>query len=529
MKVLQKRLAQIGTEPHENGLCDGIVFEDNYNRHYWIFNHYSFYEWLKHYMVHYAGLSWEQATERLAQTRWNEPPETEDELGYTMHELTYDLAMEIVEGDKLWQNRTSSDSSYSIKEEYSWYEEIKEKYQLNEEYESFDFLERLLKRDNYEKFSTLEIEKSHLLAEALKVGTEERIEIGKCFDFLLKTHQKCKVFDEQMKEKNRVLPPYDTLKEMFDTLPSFSPVADIYILAKVLFYDNIMNTDYLKGHYIGYDMYLGSMYLKKQETTISVTEMLSISDYLKESPVIGENGTLVELLLKLIEKNALEKQWTAEQEAYLLQNILVIHQKINYCDTLKHLNQIFKYVHKGSLPTVFNSINKYKSQYRQGGMQMLEIILHTTFSKDIYQDFELKRALVSLFSEAGREYVKFRRVEEASMKSAFLEKWKNIKPSFSENILEDVFKKVEDLKHYKVLHLTQDAEEINFGVADTLAKSFLKGIQWIREELTGISYTQSPLEDLFDQKTEGNIDLKTYLLKKKELETMLNFSSLQQE
>ena len=154
-------------------------------------------------------------------------------------------------------------------------------------------------------------------------------------------------------------------------------------------------------------------------------------------------------------------------------------------------------------------------------MQMLEIILHTTFSKDIYQDFELKRALVSLFSEAGREYVKFRRVEEASMKSVFLEKWKTIKPSFSENILEDVFKKVENLKHYKVLHLTQDGEEINFGVADTLAKSFFKGIQWIREELTGIPYTQSPLEDLFDQKTEGNIDLKTYLLKKKELEKIL--------
>ena len=32
MNVLQKRLAQIGTEPHENGLCDGIVFEDSYNR-----------------------------------------------------------------------------------------------------------------------------------------------------------------------------------------------------------------------------------------------------------------------------------------------------------------------------------------------------------------------------------------------------------------------------------------------------------------------------------------------------------------
>ena len=28
MNALQKRLAQIGTEPHENGLCDGIVYED---------------------------------------------------------------------------------------------------------------------------------------------------------------------------------------------------------------------------------------------------------------------------------------------------------------------------------------------------------------------------------------------------------------------------------------------------------------------------------------------------------------------
>ena len=141
MNALQKRLAQIGTEPHENGLCDGIVFEDSYNRHYWIFNHYSFYEWLRHYMVHYAGFTWEQATERLAQTRWNEPPETEDELGYTMHELTYDLAMEIAKEDKLWQDRTSSDSGYSIKEKYSWYEEIKEKYHLNEEYEILSFKE----------------------------------------------------------------------------------------------------------------------------------------------------------------------------------------------------------------------------------------------------------------------------------------------------------------------------------------------------------------------------------------------------
>ena len=67
MNVLQKRLAQIGTEPHENGLCDGIVYEDTEDRYYWIYNHYSYCEWLKHYMMHYAGLSREEATEKLAQ------------------------------------------------------------------------------------------------------------------------------------------------------------------------------------------------------------------------------------------------------------------------------------------------------------------------------------------------------------------------------------------------------------------------------------------------------------------------------
>ena len=144
MNALQKRLAQIGTEPHENGLCDGIVFEDSYNRHYWIFNHYSFYEWLKHYMVHYAGFTWEQATERLAQTRWNEPPETEDELGYTMHELTYHNAMEIAKGNMYWQDGIPSDTNDFQEEHDIWYEQTKEKYHLNEEYEILSFEEALI-------------------------------------------------------------------------------------------------------------------------------------------------------------------------------------------------------------------------------------------------------------------------------------------------------------------------------------------------------------------------------------------------
>ena len=67
MNALQKRLEEIGTEPHENGLRDAIVYKDAKDQCYWIYNHYSYCEWLKHYMVRYAGLSWEEATEKLAQ------------------------------------------------------------------------------------------------------------------------------------------------------------------------------------------------------------------------------------------------------------------------------------------------------------------------------------------------------------------------------------------------------------------------------------------------------------------------------
>jgi len=46
MNALQKRLEEIGTEPHENGLRDAIVYKDAKDQCYWIYNRYSYCEWL---------------------------------------------------------------------------------------------------------------------------------------------------------------------------------------------------------------------------------------------------------------------------------------------------------------------------------------------------------------------------------------------------------------------------------------------------------------------------------------------------
>ena len=144
MNALQKRLAQIGTEPHENGLCDGIVYEDAEAQCYWIYNHYSYCEWLKHYMMHYAGLSWEEATEKLAQNNlFATPPKDLENLFCITHEFTYHNAMEIAKGNMYWQDGTPSDTNDFQEEHDVWYKQTKEKYHLNEEYETISFEEIL--------------------------------------------------------------------------------------------------------------------------------------------------------------------------------------------------------------------------------------------------------------------------------------------------------------------------------------------------------------------------------------------------
>ena len=79
---------------------------------------YSHREWLKHNMMHYAGLSREDATEKLAQNSlFTTPPKDLDNLFCITHELTYHNAMEIAKGNMYWQDGTPSDTN-GFQEEY---------------------------------------------------------------------------------------------------------------------------------------------------------------------------------------------------------------------------------------------------------------------------------------------------------------------------------------------------------------------------------------------------------------------------
>ena len=389
-------------------------------------------------------------------------------------------------------------------------------------------------KNNYQLFKDWETEKSHLLAERLKIKAEEHIAIEKCFDFLLESHKDFNTFDEQMNELPNTDEKRDilvaSLQDMFNHLPPLSQVAEVYILAKTLFYYNIVQTNFLKGTYVEtiFALPLAKMYAQKSSTPIDVNQILLITDYLRESLRVGHNGKLLEDLLELIKDKALQKVWTQKQEAHLLQNLLYIHQKTDYCSSLKTLREVCKYVQKKIDPSFLQNISNYKHQYRQGGMQMIEIILYNTLSKDIYQDFELKNEfLILLDGLTGK-----------NPKPTWIKRWKTIQEKIDNKTLESLLVQLEALKHYKTLHLTENEKEITYGVTDDVATSILRGVQWIREDLSGTLIAKTSktkeetpemmqkkikqeLEELLLQKTQGNIDLKTYLLKKKKLEKIL--------
>ena len=81
-------------------------------------------------------------------------------------------------------------------------------------------------KNNYQLFKDWETEKSHLLAEGLKIKAEEHIAIEKYFDFLLESHKDFNTFDDQMNELPHTDEKRDileaSLQDMFNHLPPLS-------------------------------------------------------------------------------------------------------------------------------------------------------------------------------------------------------------------------------------------------------------------------------------------------------------------
>ena len=127
---------KVWEEKIKEPLTDGMRFEDDDTGV--IFNHFSFCEFIKHIMTAYAGMSYEEADEKVMDSFLAYVPRTLGHVMFYTSELDYHWAMLVAHGDLYWTRGIPSDVN-GFREEYlKWSAETRQKYNLKESYLYYD-------------------------------------------------------------------------------------------------------------------------------------------------------------------------------------------------------------------------------------------------------------------------------------------------------------------------------------------------------------------------------------------------------
>ena len=117
-------------------LKDNLRFEDTTNGV--VFNHFSFCELVKHLMVKYGNITYQNADEKLKKHFLIEAPKSLNEVIHITHELEFHWAMLIVHGERYWTKGIPIDYNDFEDEYLTWQDEIRLKYKLKESYKYYE-------------------------------------------------------------------------------------------------------------------------------------------------------------------------------------------------------------------------------------------------------------------------------------------------------------------------------------------------------------------------------------------------------
>lgn len=391
----------------------------------------------------------------------------------------------------------------------------------------------------YEFFSRSEAKSSDVLAVSLGVSGAARERIDGLFAFLLSKHESFRTFDAAL----RLLPNEAQSRTKLEkelgrkylalNLNEFATEARIYALAKTILYYNIIQTAFLKKDYVEtiFALNLAAVFSELESLqSPNGVQLAAVSAYVASAPVISHNGLVLERLF-LLQKSEVLSRCNDEQKGRILRSWLEIYQNYDLYGDLKAFNKILSFAKGGE---ILPQLARFEARNAQGCMKMLQILLRSEFEISGKQggtdarEFELKKRLVLLFGSA----------RGAMPNAAWLKKLAHIKEMIGERAIKGLASKILKLKNYERLHLLKNGKETKFGSSDDIAKGFLKAATWVSEEEEFLLRAakmpkKAPdpqkikrelkvrLEGLLDAKNSGRIDLKTYILSKKEIEAQI--------
>lgn len=391
----------------------------------------------------------------------------------------------------------------------------------------------------YEFFSRSEAESSDVLAASLGVSDAARERIDDLFAFLLSKHESFRTFDAALRllpneaQSRTKLEKELGCKYLALNLNEFATEARIYALAKTILHYNIIQTAFLKKDYVEtiFALNLAAAFSELEGLqSLNGAQLAAVSAYVAGAPVVSHNGLVLERLF-LLQKSEVLSRCNDEQKGRILRSWLEIYQNYDLYGDLKAFNKILSFAKGGE---ILPQLARFEVKNAQGCMKMLQILLRSEFEISSKQgeadarEFELKKRLVSLFGSA----------RGAMPNAAWLKKLAHIKEMIGKHAIKGLASEILKLKNYERLHLLKNGKETKFGSSDDIAKGFLKAATWVSEEEEFLLRAakmpkkapdpqkikrelKARLEGLLDAKNSGRIDLKTYILSKKEIKAQI--------
>ncbi|STD07604.1 hypothetical protein [Chryseobacterium carnipullorum] len=256
--------------------------------------------------------------------------------------------------------------------------------------------------NSYLTFKNDELAKSKILAKELNISETDFINIQFWFDLLLLKHEEATSnHDEQLKVEKELETKFNEIISSEIERKSY-----LYILPKLLHYNNVFNDAFLRSLYVSR---LGALLrdnlipkLVNDKTIVySPEDFFHVTVYLKDNYFVSPNSNFLEDILKIENVRGIFKQATIKVKFETLKNILhIIYQKTYHHDIIC-FKKILKLVSETDSELI-GYLKNFQVENKQGCYKIIKDILNLDLFKDNWNDFEIKVQLISFFRYSQR-------------------------------------------------------------------------------------------------------------------------------
>ena len=310
--------------------------------------------------------------------------------------------------------------------------------------------------EKHEIFFNDDKAKSQILATALLISQEEFKAVQDWFLLLLQ--RLCKL---EFDNGHIIIDELTICLEKTSTNLSLN--ANKLILAKLVYYNNIIQSGYLQSSVFGIMTKFLNDEIEQRMAGADFTfeEFTALSEYLKHNFYVSPNGDLLENLIKIEKRNKIFAKANDEEKLAIIKNLLQIIDDIEFHHDIVIFKKILDFIKINDEKTIYY-VKNFIPKNQQGCYLITNKILNLAHSEG---KFDLcVKALKWLDSARGKEPSK-----------GWLNNFNELKNELGKEILNEVTNeilKLESLAYH---------DFGSYSWPDDVMKRFIKSAEWIKE------------------------------------------------